>query len=206
MSVKIVVDDQSLKDVEQRLGQFPDKAPNAIANALNRSVSNISSNIVKETRKNYHIKATDVKSTLKTFKASRSKLSVEVKSQGKVLGLNKFKVSPMTVNPRRKNQLKIAVEKTGMKQIHGAFIANLNGIKVFKGSGKKVIPTKGRYVGRQNSRTKGPLMREEINRLFGPSVPQMIGNEDVVENINHQAWITYEKRLNHEINRILRKI
>lgn len=183
--MKIVIDKESIKDVERRLGKFPDKAPNAIANALNRSVSNVSSNIVKEVRKNYHIKAVDVKNTLKIFKASRSRLGAEVRSSGKPLGLNKFKVSPKTVNPKRKTQLKIAVKKDGVKQILGAFIANLNGIKVFKREGKRRFP---------------------IARKFGPSVPQMIGNKERVNTINHEAWLTYEKRLNHEINRVLSRI
>lgn len=185
MTVRIVVDDVALQEVEQKLGQFSDKAPNAIASALNRSVTNISSNVTKEVRKDYNIKAAEVKSTLKTFKASRSKLAAEVKSSGKTIGLDKFKVSPKTVNPKRKSQLKIAVKKDGVKRILGAFIANLNGIKVFKRDTKKRLP---------------------ISRKFGPSVPQMVGSERVAEKVNAQARITYETRLDHEINRILSRI
>lgn len=185
MSVRIVVDEKAIKDVERRLGKFPQKAPNAISNALNRSVSNISSNISKEVRKDYHIKTADVKETLNVFKASRSKLSAEVKSRGKTIGLDKFKVSPKTENPKRKSQLKIAVKKNGIKQILGAFIANLNGTKVFTRDTKKRLP---------------------ISRKFGPSVPQMLGNEETVKRINRQAKETYENRLNHEINRVLSRI
>lgn len=185
MSVRIIVDDDAIKAVERRLGEFSHKAPNAISNALNRSVSNISSNISKEVRKDYHIKTADVKETLNIFKANRSKLSAEVKSRGGTIGLDKFKVGPKTVNPKRKSQLKIAVKKNGVKQILGAFIANLNGTKVFTRDTKKRLP---------------------ISRKFGPSVPQMLGNEATVERINQQAHETYENRLNHEINRILTRI
>lgn len=184
MSVKIVIDDAALKDVEKRLGEFSNKAPNAIANSLNRSVSNINSNITKEVRKEYHIKATDVKATLKNFKASRSNLSASVQSRGKQIGLDKFKVSPKTADPKRKSQLKIAVKKDGMKQILGAFVANLHGIKVFKRDSAKRLP---------------------ISRKFGPSVPQMIGNEETVKKIETSAWATYEKNLNHYVNHLLSK-
>jgi len=156
MSIQIRIDDAELQSVRQRLGELQHKAPNVIANALNRSISNIKANVPKEVRKDYHAKSADIKATLKVFKASTSKLQAEVKSSGKTLGLDKFKVSPMTANPKRKSQLKIAVKKSGTKQILGAFVANINGTKVFQRDGKARLP---------------------ISRLMGPSVPQMIGNE-----------------------------
>lgn len=185
MSTKIVVDKAELERVQQKLGELQHKAPNVIANALNRSISNISANIPKEVRQKYHIKAVDVKETLKIFKASASKLQGEVKSSGKTIGLDKFKVSPKTVNHKRKSQLKIAVKKGGTKQILGAFIASVNGIKVFKRDGKSRLP---------------------ISRLMGPSVPQMIGNDETVNKINQEANNTYETRINHEINRLLSRM
>lgn len=185
MSMRVVIDESELQSVRQRLGELQHKAPNVIANALNRSVSNIKANVPKEVRKDYHAKAADIKATLKVFKASASKLQAEVKSSGKTLGLDKFKVSPKTVNPKRKSQLKVAVKKGGTKQILGAFIANINGTKVFKRNGIGRLP---------------------ISRLMGPSVPQMIGNESTVNKINQDAYITYETRTNHEINRLLSRL
>lgn len=185
MSVRIVVDDDELKRVQQQLGELQHKAPNVIANALNRSISNIKANIPKEVRKDYHVKSSDVKDTLKVFKASASRLQGEVKATGKLIGLEKFKISPDNVDPRRKKQLKIAVKKDGTKQILGAFIASIQGKKVFKRDGKSRLP---------------------ISRLMGPSVPQMIGNKENVETINQNAYFTYEKRINHEINRVLSKM
>lgn len=182
MSMLIQVDAAALRDVEQRLGQFANRAPNAIANSLNRASTNTASNITKETRSKYHLKPADIKATLKITKASKSVLSAEVRSSGKAVPLDRFKVTPKTVNPKRKSQLKIAVKKDGIKQVLGAFIANLNGVKVFKRENDKRLP---------------------IARLFGPSIPQMIGNEGTVENINQNAQVTYETRLDHEINRIL---
>ena len=185
MTVRIVVNDEQFRDVERRLGQLSDKAPNAIANALNRAVGNISSNITKEVRKEYNIKATDVKNTLKKFRANRSNLTAEVKSSGEVIGLDKFKVSPKTVNPKRKSQLKIAVKKSGVKKILGAFIADISGTKVFTRDGQKRLP---------------------ISRKFGPSVPQMVGNDQIADKINQLGNVSYHTNLNHEIHRILSRI
>lgn len=182
MSIRIIADEAELRRVQQQLGQLQHKAPNMISRAMNRSITNIKANVPKEVRKDYNVKATEVKDTLKIMKASASKLQAEVKSTGKVLGLDKYKVSPKTVNPKRKSQLKISVKKSNTKQILGSFIANINGTKVFKRDGKARLP---------------------ISRLMGPSVPQMIGNESNVERINQSAYAMYESRINHEINRVL---
>lgn len=185
MSVQIHIDAQAVREVEQKLGQFANRAPNAISSALNRTVTNIASNITKEVRARYHIKAGDVNSSIKKTKSTKSSLSAEVRSRGTTIPLDKFKVSPKTVNPKRKSQLKIAVKKDGIKQVLGAFIANLNGIKAFKREGKSRLP---------------------IKRLFGPSIPQMAGEHEIVEKVNENGWTTYHTRLNHEVNRILSRL
>lgn len=209
MSMRITVNDAELQRVQEQLGELKDKAPNIIARALNRSVSNLKATIPKVVRQDYHVKAGAVKETLDAFTANASKLEAQVKSKGKLLGLNKFKVSPGTVNPNRKSQLKIAVKKDGTKLIPGAFNANLNGIKVFKRTKSKVVPSKGTYKGRvvkRGPRKGKQLLRAEIERKFGPSVPQMIGNQENVEKINQSAYVTYEKNINHDINRLLSKM
>lgn len=185
MTIRITVDAAAVRDVERKLGPLARKAPNAISNALNRAVTNINSNVKKEVRSKYHIKAGDVSDTLDVRRANAADLSAHVISKGKVIGLDKFKVSPKTVNPKRKGQLKIAVKKEGTKQILGAFVANLHGIKVFERDGKK---------------------RSPISRLMGPSVPQMIGNEDIVAKIEREGQLTYDRRLEHEINYLLSKL
>lgn len=209
MSMRITVNDAELQRVQEQLGEMKNKAPNIIARALNRSVSNLKATIPKVVRQDYHVKAGKVKETLDAFTANASKLEAQVKSRGELIGLNHFKVSPGTVNPNRKSQLKIAVKKNGTKLIPGAFNADVEGVKVFKGTGRKKAPDKGSYKGRVVKRgpKKGKkLLREEIERKFGPSVPQMIGNKENVEKINQNAYVTYEKNINHDINRLLSKM
>lgn len=181
MNITVDVDKKMLREVEQRLGAMAHKTPNAVSNALNRALTNVASNISKEVRNEYIIKAGDVKATLKRSRATRSNLTAYVRSRGGPIPLDRFKVSPKTVNPKRKKPIKVAVKKTGLKEAIGAFIADLNGIKVFKRKTKRRLP---------------------IKRLFGPSVPQML-NEQIVERINSEGQATFLKRLDHEVNRIL---
>lgn len=182
MSVTVNVDQRMLEEVRSKLGDMSKKAPNAISSALNRAVTNVASNVSKEVRKEYVIKASDIKSTLTKTRATRTSLQAIVKSRGELVPLDRFKVSPRTVQPKRKKPIKVAVKKDGLKETLGAFVADISGIKVFKRTSKKRLP---------------------IDRLFGPSVPQMIGNEEIRKKINREGQDTFNNRLEHEINRIL---
>lgn len=176
------VDSELLDDVRGRLGDLSNKAPQAISRALNRAMTNIASNVSKEVRTEYVIKAADIKETLEKSKSTRTNLSAIVKSRGNLIPLDRFKVSPRKVTPKRKTPIKIGVKKNGTKNLKGAFVGDIHGIKVFKRVGRKRLP---------------------IDRLFGPSVPQMIGNDEIRERINTEGKRTFDTRLEHEITRIL---
>lgn len=182
MRPTVELDRTMLEDVQRRLGEMEKKAPNVISSALNRALTNVASNVSKEVRQDYNIKAADIKSTLEKTRASKANLSAIVRSRGNLIPLDRFKVSPKKVSPKRKTPIKIAVKKTGMKPLGGAFVADISGIKVFKRQSKKRLP---------------------IDRLFGPSVPQMLQNEGIRENINREGEDMFYRRLDHEINRIL---
>jgi hypothetical protein len=182
MKLEMRFDKQVLRDTQRKLGDYHKKAPLALSRALNRAASNVTSNISKEVRKEYNIKAGDVKATLTKTKASAGNLSAVVSSKGNVIGLDKFKVSPKTVNPKRKKSIKVGVKKNGVKEILGAFVANIYGTKIFKRKTKSRLP---------------------IERLYGPSVPQMLKNQDVRNKIEQEGMVTFRNRLDHEIERIL---
>ena len=182
MRMDINVDERMYIEVQRKLGNFHNKAPNAISNAMNRAASNINKNVKKEVRKEYNIKSKDVGSTLNVTRATRSSLGAEVRSKGSPIPLDRFKVSPKTVNPNRKSPIKVAVKRDGLKKVLGAFVLDINGKKVFERTSDSRLP---------------------IRRLFGPSVPQMIGNEEVHEEIHQEGQKTFSQRVEHEIQRIL---
>lgn len=176
------LDERMLSEVTRRLNGVHKKTPQVLSEAMNRAITNINSNIKKEVRKDYHIKAKDIQATLQVKKASKIDLSGSVRSLGSPIPLDKFNVSPKTANPRRKTQLKIAVKKDGIKTIAGAFIADINGKKVFKRTAKNRLP---------------------IDKLFGPSIPQMIDHPERVQMIQEEGNQVFLNRLDHNINRIL---
>jgi len=54
-------------------------------------------------------------------------------------------------------------------------------------------------------RTGGMTMsdKDEIEELFGPSIPEMLGNEEVAEKLTAEAMEYWNKRLDDQINAIL---
>lgn len=182
MNFNAVINENQVSEIQNRLGQFKKKAPNVIANALNRGMSNMQANIKVEARKEYHIKAGDINVTLRKNRASKANLGASVVSVGGAIPLDKFKVSPKSINPRRKSTISVAVRKDGAKKFKGAFMADINGPKLFIRVKKTRLP---------------------IKRLFGPSIPQMIGREEIVNSIQAEGVETFNRRLDHGIDHIL---
>lgn len=179
----ITVDASTIKEVEEELGQYKSKAPLAISRALNRAATNAKTNASKKAREQYNIKAKDINATIKLTKATRSSLGALVKSQGERIPLIKFKVSPSTPKPKNPPKvLQIGVKKNGLKELVGAFVVDISGNKVFKRTTSKRLP---------------------IEQLFGPAIPQMLGNTSVKDFIESEATNMFDQRLDHEIQRIM---
>ena len=45
--------------------------------------------------------------------------------------------------------------------------------------------------------------KDEIEELFGPSVPQMLGSEEVEKRLTEDAMKSFEKDLDHDVLAIL---
>jgi len=180
----IEVNLEHLNDVENRLGAFKKKTPNVLSKAINRAAENAKTNMAKLTVQKYIIKNKDVKETIKVIKSNKSNLNALVKSEGKLLGLDKFKINPKSRPQRPPRSQKAQVKKSGsLKSILRAFIITVNGKSiVMQREGVKRLP---------------------IKRLFGPAVPEMIGNEETFRELQQKANETLQKRIDHEINRIL---
>ncbi|GGG32927.1 hypothetical protein GCM10007425_29500 [Lysinibacillus alkalisoli] len=194
MVVSVHVDKQRIKEIKSQLDALQNEAPSVISRSMNRAITAIATSVNKGIRKEYRVEAASVKKAMKKKNASAANLSASVQVSGSPIGLNRFKVSPKTVNPKRRSQLKISVKKTGGGTIPGAFNADVNGIKVMKRTGVVHTATKGNYAGKR---------REKIERKFGPSVPQMAKNEEIASAARRRGGEVFEDRLKHEIQRLL---
>ncbi|MCD5324773.1 MULTISPECIES: phage tail protein [Pontibacillus] len=200
MRVDIATDRRALRNIERRLGALEKKAPNVLSKSLNRAATNAKKNVSVETRKKYRLSAAKIKETMNVKRANYNSLSASIITRGNLIGLDHFKVSPS--EPRHHTpprSLKAGVEKGSLKKIPGAFVANAgNGNFVFQRQGNaqhKSVRSGGRVIQSQLP----------IRRLFGPSVPQMVGNEETMDVVRRNAQEMYDRTIDHEIERMLRR-
>jgi hypothetical protein len=188
---EVIVDTEELKRIALELKGFPDVAPKAMSSALNRTITTVKTDMKREVVAAYEVKGSDVTKSLSVKKSSPNKLSAEAISQGRPIALAHFKFKPkkpMAGKTRRKVMVKVKKSEgfTEIKSKPAAFVQNPNGAtNIFKREGQSRLP---------------------IKRLYSLSVPQMLGNQEVINRITVKAHETLEKRVKHEIEYRLKKI
>ena len=174
MDVKVNVN--NAREVMDILGLKPEQVKQVIKSAVGRTVTMTKADIKRRTREVYTVKAGELTKSLKIVKTGLSGIIV---STGSPLPLTAFKMSPAKVT-KTKRRLSAEVKKGGLKPIKRGFLI-----------------AKGPY-----QRTS--VRRYPIKRPYGPSAPQMFGEDSVLDSINKKATENLEKRLVHEIGRVLK--
>jgi len=153
----------------------------AVSRAINRASTTAKTAISVETRKEYAVTAGAIKQTIAAQKASSSRLKASITTKGSPILLGEFKVN------QGKNGVTAKVKKgNSPKVINRGFIAH---------------STKSGFVGTViRTSSKG----YPIKVAYGPSVPQMVGNEKVSKIVEDKAQETLNKRFAHEVEAVLK--
>ncbi len=204
VNTTIYVDEAEIK---RRLGALADQSGKVIARAANRSYTTGKSAIAKEAGKNYLITQKDVNNskTLKIVKASPSEPVATLEYTGVHRNLylwnNQKAVSPNKV-------IQWSHGKPNVKFYHAA---------VGRGHAKAKLTGENRpFIQKvrsgENSGFVGLFRRATSARdskLVGvgaPSIPQILKNESVMEQFRRAAGPMFQKRLEHEIDAIVKGI
>lgn len=178
----IQFDENQLRRAQEILRHVPNKIPQAVASAINRATESARTAAVKKAREDYIIQAGRVRETIDISKASSSNLSARVRARGRPRALTYFKTNPKAPKKMpRGSQLFAQVKRSGGGTIKGAFVAKMRSghVGVFNRSGSRLV------------------------QRYGPSVPQMLESQTVSKFVQNKAVEVLDKRLEHEINRIL---
>lgn len=179
----ISLGDDRIQRARQMLVGFENQLGKVMARAVNRATENARSNVVREVRDHYNVKAGDIRKSMKISRAKAGRPVAVLSSTGSALPTMAFQVRPGTVNGKRRTPIRVSIKKGESTLMERSFIARVNGrIGVYERIGKKRMP---------------------IRQLYGPSIPQMVGNERIVESVAESAREMLDSRLDHEINRIL---
>ena len=177
-----------VKELEKKLGNLKSKAPLVLARAINRAAQKAKTETKREVAAKYFISQGDV---LKTV--TLSKASAELKSKGGPIALSKFKVSPNRGVKRTKRGYSPSVYKAGVEKA--------GGMKPLSGNPKAFLASMG--SGHSGVMTRKSARRLPIKQLYGPAVPSMIKNDEVLGNIQDAASEMLERRIDAEVNNIL---
>lgn len=184
----IELNTEQIEKAEKALIHIPGAAPKAMSRAINRAAEAARTAAAREVRRKYYIKYHEILKTINIKKADPSHLVANVISRDTRRELISFRVRPN--EPRHKRPprvLRVAVKKEGgLKPLPQAFVA------------------RGSSSGKLHVLMRVGKARYPIHIKYGPSVPEMMGTDDVAQAVEERALEVLDKRLEHEIERILR--
>lgn len=158
----------------------------------------------KAVRQTYHISAGDFNSRgyMKYNSVSQGSDGIvgSIEYSGGVIPLIKFKVSPNT--PKKKTTPSAAVLKasslTKFARQNNVFVQQMKSghIGIFERKEGEYSASRGSG---QNKHT------EKLKELLSPAVPQMVGNDTVMQTVEDRVNEVTNQRIDHEIDRLLSK-
>lgn len=173
----------SFENAKRRLNGLPGALQRACFAAMGRTLSHSKTVLSREIRSEYSIKAKTARRAIsaKRVKGSGS-TSAEIRVRGPNLFASEFAMRPRTdTTGAKRREVRLGIRKTGLKSVDRGFVS------------------KGLLLQRKTS-SSYPL-----EPVFGPSVAGMAANDEVVKTLELAVAETFERRLDHEVKRLLSK-
>lgn len=180
----IEIANEQIERVNLILGNMKNAPNRAFFNIINRGLDTVRSKSGKAIRETYYIKQSDIAANqnMRVKRATSGDLVGSIEFAGMVIPLKQFKVSPSA--PAQRTVSVSVLRAEGSKRLESAYVADLGkyGVGVFERLTRK---------------------RESSQQLYGPSTAHMMRNENVLDKVEQTAQETINKRVEHEISRIL---
>lgn len=199
---------ETVERAQKLLAGVPNGVDRAVKSAMNRTVSNIRSNSVKAIRERYAISAGNIRAnqniTVRYTYGNGAQAVIHFR--GQKIPLWRYDGSSPK-GPARSEELVRARIRGQWKTVHPGIAARGHQLK---STGPKRFGTA--FVATMKSGHTGIFRRtggatstggDELKEIMGSSVPQMIGNEEVLQKISKEAAEKFEERLEHEVLRLL---
>lgn len=135
--------------------------------AMQVAATKLRTRLSKEIRTRYSVKAGDISKVVRIKRLTEYTL---LAYEGRVIGLDKFNARPKSIRSKRGRRVGVTtlvLKTSGRKLVKRGFIVNKNGVKVFKRVPGTTMPSNPK--------------KEQIRRLYGPSIAHMAGNAIVAD-------------------------
>ncbi|MCP4747982.1 MAG: hypothetical protein GY874_17870 [Desulfobacteraceae bacterium] len=191
--INIKISNEDIKKAQQYLEAFGSSAETAIVRAINRAVSGVRTDAATNIRKEFNVRAADIRKSFSVIKASACALKrgsgASAKSSGKRFSLMKFNPRPKTATRRNMPKFGVsAVVKKGKRKVYR---------DAFVGTGQD---SGNLLVFRRKDKDRLPVISQTA-----PSIPQMLSTVNVNDKMQQKLSERFSKNLNREINFILQK-
>lgn len=194
-------------EVKRRLGLLADKSGKVIARAVNRSYNTGKNAIAREARKDYLVNQKDVNDpkTLKITRATQANPTATMEYTGVHRNLylwnNKRAVTPNMAIKWSHRGPNVKIYKAAVARGHGKIS--------LQGENKPFIQRvrsgeKGEFIGLFRRAT--PARDAKLVGVGAPSIPQILKNEKIMEQFRRSAGPMLQKRLEHEIDAVLKGV
>lgn len=191
--ISISIDEKLVKEAYDLFADNHKVVRIAAAKAINRANTAVQKEVSKAIRKNYEISAKNIKKGFKLKRATAGQPIGAVISRGAPTLITRFKLKP---DPTKM----MAALRSGA--IAGKSVGPIS-VKVKKGS--SFVSIRGLFI-QKSSRSgyAGPMERYSksaypLHIPYGPSVPQMFGNEETLAELIPVAEEVLNDRFLHEI-------
>jgi len=180
MNIKISLGTTGFKQAENALAMLGDQAKPAIARAINRELRGVATDASREARKIYKVRASDVRRAFHYQRASASRLFGRAISSGSPIPMTRFSPYP-GARPKKAPPVGLS------------FFVTL-------ARGRSKVP--GSFWGKGTAFRRIGSRRDHLSKLYGPSVPQMVGRPDMILKFQRAADERFRRTLEHEVGRI----
>ena len=171
----------ALEKAAKLLSEVPNGYEAAVSRSMNRAATAGRSAAVSTIRQEYTIKASTVRRNFTIHKATRSDLEALVTSKGPRIQLVNYKTRPKTdTTGNARKPVRVAVKaRGGLKPLGKSFV----------------------YRGKILQRLDTSSL--PVQEVYGPAIPVLSGNNEVVDNVEKTMQETFLKRLDHETGYLL---
>lgn len=191
--INISIDEKLVKEAYDLFADNHKVVRIAAAKAINRANTAVQKEVSKAIRKNYEISAKNIKKGFKLKRATAGQPMGAVISRGTPTLITHFKLKP---DPTKM----MAALRNGA--IAGKSVGPIS-VKVKKGS--SFVPVRGLFIQKSSRSGYAGAMQRYVKSAYplhipyGPSVPQMFGNEETLAELIPVAEEVLNDRFLHEI-------
>lgn len=182
----IEVSQSDMREIETMLSGITNGATKAMVTAINKTVTTTKVQVKKKIGQKLNLKAARIGQDLTANKANYNNIKGSVIATGEPIGLINYKATQL------KKGVKVQVLKSGSRQlIEHAFIATSKGAK---------------NVWWRKRLASGKLAgRLPIERLTGPRIEDILGEESFLREVNSDAATLLVDNLNTKVEDLLRR-